>query len=138
MKISHDIFLLDGAEPDSNVFLIDNELLIDTGSGLYLQETLDQMAEYGLNPRTIKLIVLTHAHFGHCGAVAAVKKMTGAKVAVHAAELKALETGDGVFYDEEKIDYAGVKPDVLLKEGEKIRTKSYSFEVIETPGHSAG
>lgn len=138
MKLTNDIFLLDGAEPDSNVYLIDGELLVDTGSGLYIQETLDQMAEYGLNPKAIKLIVVTHAHFAHCGAIRELKRMTGARVAVHAGDLKALETGDGVFYDEDKIEYAGVKPDVLLKEGEMIRTKNYSFTVLHTPGHSPG
>ena len=138
LKLSNDIFLLDGAEPDSNVFLIDGELLIDTGSGLYIKETLDQMAEYGLNPKAIKLIVVTHAHFAHCGAISEWKKMTRARVAVHADDLKALETGEGVFYDDDTVDYAGVKPEMLLKDGETIKTKNYSFNVIHTPGHSPG
>ncbi|QQG40171.1 MAG: MBL fold metallo-hydrolase [Candidatus Aenigmatarchaeota archaeon] len=138
MKLSNDIFLLDGAEPDSNVFLIDGELLIDTGSGLYMQETLDQMAEYGLNPKAIKLIVITHAHFGHCGAIKEWKKLTGAKVAVHQGDLDALEKGEGVFYDEDTVDYAGVRPDVVLKDGETVKTRNHAFTVVHAPGHSPG
>lgn len=138
MKLSDNIFLLDGAEPDGNVFLIDGELLVDTGSGIYAKETLDQMAEYGLNPRTIKLIVVTHAHFAHCGAIKEFKKLTGAKIAIHGNDLKALETGDGVFYDDDAIEYGGIKPDMLLKDGETVKTKNYSFHVLHTPGHSPG
>ena len=43
MKIENDIFLVDGAEFDSNMFCINNEILIDCGSGFFVEETLGQM-----------------------------------------------------------------------------------------------
>ena len=138
MKIENGIYLLGGAELDSNIYCIDEELLIDCGSGIFTEDILAQMEEYGLNPKKIKMIVLTHAHFDHCGAIKEWKKITGAKVFVHEKDLKALETGDGVLAKEFDIDYEGVKASGLLKEGEKIKTKNYSFKVIHAPGHTPG
>lgn len=138
MKVEDGIYLLGGAESDSNIYCIDNELMIDCGSGFFTNDILAQMEEYGIDPREIKLIVLTHAHFDHCGAVKEWKKITGAKVFIHEKDMKALETGDGVLAKEFDIDYNGVKPDGLIKEGEEIKTKRYTFKVIHTPGHTPG
>ncbi|MCD6477847.1 MAG: MBL fold metallo-hydrolase [Candidatus Aenigmarchaeota archaeon] len=138
MKIADGIYLLDGAEFDSNMFCIDNELLVDCGSGFFIEETLAQMEEYGIDPKKIKMIVITHAHFDHCGGAKEWKKITGAKVFVHENDLNALETGNGVMAEEYDAEYEGVKADGILREGEEIKTKNYTFNVIHTPGHTPG
>jgi len=138
MKIEKGIYLLGGAEFDSNIYCIDDELLIDCGSGAFTEDILAQMEEYGLNPKKIKMIVLTHAHFDHCGAIKEWKKITGAKVFIHEGDLMALETGDGVLAKEFDIEYEGVKANGLLKEGEEIKTNNYTFKIIHTPGHTPG
>lgn len=138
MKVEDGIFLLDGAEFDSNVFCINNEILIDCGSGLFVQETLDQMGEYGLDPKKIKTIIITHAHFDHCGAVNKWKKITGAKILVHAEDKEALETGKGIYSEDFDGDYSPIKADKTIKEGESISTGKYEFKIIHTPGHTPG
>ena len=138
MKITDGIFLLDGAEFDSNVFCINNDILVDCGSGFYIQETLDQMAEYGLNPKKITTIIITHAHFDHCGAAKKWKKLTKAKILVHENDREALETGKGTMAEEFEVEYKEVKADGILKEGGTIGTGKYSFKVIHTPGHTPG
>lgn len=138
MKINNDIFLVDGAEFDSNMFCINNELLIDCGSGMFVRETLDQMGEYGLNPKKIKSIIITHAHFDHCGGASEWKKITGAKLLVHENDKKALETGEGSMVETFDTVYNSIKADNTLKEGNIIKTGNYSFKVIHTPGHTPG
>jgi len=138
MKIAEGIHLLDGAEFDSNVFCIDNELMVDCGSGFFIDETLAQMEEYGIKPKEIKMIAITHAHFDHCGGVKEWKEITGAKVFIHEGDRKALETGEGVMAEEFEAEYEGITADGILKEGEEIKTKNYSFKVIHTPGHTPG
>jgi len=138
MKITPEIFLLDGAEPDSNVFCINNEIMVDCGSGFYVQETLDQMAEYGLNPKKITTIIITHAHFDHCGAANKWKKITKAKILVHENDKEALETGKGTMAEEFEVKYKEVKLDGILKEGDAIKTGNYIFKILHTPGHTPG
>ncbi len=138
MKIENDIFLVDGAEFDSNMFCINNEILIDCGSGFFVEETLGQMEEYGINPKKIKTIVITHAHFDHCGGAKEWKKITGAKIFIHEKDKNALETGEGTMNEEFEAEYQPVKADKILKEGDVIKAGKYSFKVIHTPGHTPG
>lgn len=138
MRVAENIYLVDGAEPDCNVYLIDNELMIDTGSGLFLDQTVDQMERFDLNPEKVRLIALTHAHFCHVGAVAAFKDLTNAKVGIHEEDMEALETGEGLFHSDEDLDYGGVRPDMVLSDGEELKTDNYKFEILHTPGHTPG
>lgn len=70
----------------------------------------------------VKWILVTHGHFDHVGAVLAVKKNTGAAVAIHPADMKALRA----------------EPELLVSEGDVIHCGDLMIEVIETPGHTPG
>jgi len=63
--------------------------LIDTGDGCILIDTaipeslymlVDSIYKIGYKPTDIKKILLSHAHFDHCGAAMAMKQLTGAEV----------------------------------------------------------
>ena len=63
--------------------------LIDTGDGLILIDTaipeslyllVDSIYRLGFKLTDIKKILLSHAHFDHCGAAGAMKKLTGAEL----------------------------------------------------------
>ena len=124
----------------SNCYIVGLEsskrgIIIDPGAEAKL--ILKTVNDLGL---TISLIVVTHMHFDHVGALTPVKEGTGAKFALHGAET---EAGLGVFSRMLSSMTGGSfsqlpKPDRLLKEGDTIDIDDLSFTVLHTPGHSPG
>ncbi len=65
--------------------------LIDTGDGLIvfdvgyqsqLHLVVDSLYRLGFDPRRIKLILITHGHIDHLGGAAALRRLSGAKIAI--------------------------------------------------------
>jgi glyoxylase-like metal-dependent hydrolase (beta-lactamase superfamily II) len=121
----------------SNCYIIGSELtkegmLIDAGADA--GEIVKNVNKLGLD---IKLIVLTHGHIDHIGALKEVKEATGAEVAIHEADAPALQ-GQRVS------DFFGFSyqvpppPDRVLKGGDSIDVGDLHFLVLHTPGHTAG
>lgn len=76
---------------------------------------------------SVKLILLTHGHFDHTGAVDELRSLTGAEVRVHEKDYKdRLGNIDMSAY----ANYFG--------EGDDIKLDSLSFKVLNTPGHTPG
>lgn len=87
---------------------------------------------------SITAIVCTHGHFDHVGAVAELKKETGAPVMLHHDDIglySAANTAGSMWGFE--VD-PQPEPDVWLSEGDTVSFGSYSFTVMHTPGHSLG
>lgn len=124
----------------SNCYIVGSEsskrgIIIDPGAEAKL--ILKTFNDLGL---TISLIVVTHMHFDHVGALTPVKEGTGAKFALHEAET---EAGLGVFSRMLSSMTGGSfsqlpKPDRLLKDGDTIDIDGLHFTVLHTPGHSPG
>jgi len=87
----------------------------------------------------INLIVATHSHADHLGALGQVKEAFKAPFALHADEAATLpEVGKYIS------TLFGMRlpplptPDKLLNEGDIIKVGELSFKVLHTPGHSPG
>ncbi len=87
----------------------------------------------------VGLIVLTHAHFDHVGAVGVLRAATGAPIVVHEAEVETLRAAKeraklfaGLDIDEPPV------PDRLLHDGEILQIGDHPLTVVCTPGHSPG
>ncbi len=97
---------------------------------------LSNISELGLK---IGLVVLTHTHPDHIGAVGYVVEHTGASFAVHTAEAEMMQRYD--FSQFSAFDPTFKKPpppDRLLKDGDFLVIGDLEFKVLHTPGHSAG
>jgi glyoxylase-like metal-dependent hydrolase (beta-lactamase superfamily II) len=87
----------------------------------------------------VGIIVLTHNHADHFGAVAAVKKATEAAFAIHRADAEGLQgLGASRFAQFDNEFQPPPPPDRLLEDGDTIKVGDLTFSVLHTPGHSRG
>jgi glyoxylase-like metal-dependent hydrolase (beta-lactamase superfamily II) len=124
----------------SNCYIVGSEatkegMIIDPGAEGDV--ILEHVRELELDT---KLIVATHAHIDHVGALRAVKEATGAAFAIHEADAneKVMQGMARMLGAITRSLSPPPKPDRLLKEGDTIEIGDLSFTVIHTPGHSPG
>jgi len=86
----------------------------------------------------IKLIVLTHGHRDHIGALREVKEATDAEVAIHADDVKTLQMRLPLGVVSRSSAQAVPLADRLLKGGDSIDIGDLHFLVLHTPGHTPG
>lgn len=123
--VTNGTFSLDGGtwEVDNNVWVVGNDsecVIIDAPHDA--QAILDVVGQ-----RTVKAILLTHAHSDHVGVVFDLKEATGAPIHLHPE--------DKVLWD---LVHEGRTWDADLADGQRIEVGGTTLEVLHTPGHAPG
>lgn len=90
------------------------------------------------NSLNIKYILLTHGHFDHVGAVAALVKKYKAPVYLSKEDRAFLESPKEVRASAFGMQIEAAEVDVFVKEGDEISFSEGNIIVIETPGHTLG
>lgn len=122
--------------------------IIDTGDGLimldagYLEtkdEIISNMEKLGLSVGDIKYILLTHGHVDHAGAARYFRELTGAKIAIGAADREYVNGENDLTYAREyEMTFDFFEPDILLTDGDVITLGGTSIRAVTTPGHTPG
>lgn len=116
-------------------------ILIDAGPEEAAPLVLANIRRLGLNPRDVKWLVASHAHFDHVGALAALQKATGAQIAALPAQARELVRGEP-FPDDPQFGaikgFAPVKVDRKLKNGVPLIVGPNRVTAFATPGHTTG
>ena len=131
-----DIVFLQVSETDSNIYIF-GDTAIDSGTGLNFTRMYQFLNLAKVDPKTIKTVVNTHAHYDHVGGNG---YFLNAKVAMHEADAAALESADAEICMVDFFD-GKLKPrkvDTRLNDGDKLSMGGYEFQVIHTPGHTPG
>jgi hydroxyacylglutathione hydrolase len=128
-------------------------VMIDGGMPNKLPAFKRILAKHNIDPERIKLLILTHSHFDHCGSASAIRNFTGAKIAIHKSEKECVETDrvqipKGVNFKGRitqplvfsfKIPFPKFTPDILLDDNPySLSEFGIDGEIIHTPGHTIG
>jgi len=130
-------------------------IMIDAGQPNKRKQFLKKLANLGIKPEQIKLIIITHGHWDHIGSAKDIKELTGAKIAMHKNEKEWLEksiinlppgvTVWGKIFSKimslfkPLIKIPSTKVDIVL-DNKSVSLNEYGIAgFIEfTPGHSSG
>ena len=142
----------------SNAYLVANgaqTVLIDAGMKKKEQKLIAALQQMKMSPGDIKLIILTHVHYDHCGSLKALQDITKARILVHKAEATYLEQGycevpQGTMWFSKALSFIGrtlakklvefdaVAPDITISERFNLHEYGIDGYILPTPGHTAG
>jgi hydroxyacylglutathione hydrolase len=130
-------------------------VMIDAGTPNKIRAFKRKLSKLYINPRDIKLLVLTHSHFDHAGSAKDIKELTGAKIVIHESEKDYLEESgfvmpEGVntwgritkqilFPFFKMVAFARPKADIVIGDtGMSLTEFGIDGKIIHTPGHTHG
>tara|TARA_R110002051_G_scaffold87587_1_gene154289 strand:- start:724 stop:1671 length:948 start_codon:yes stop_codon:yes gene_type:complete len=117
----------------------EGHILMNTGMPSSGPMIVDSIRKLGFKPEDIKILINAHAHIDHAGALAFMKKLTGAQLAVMKDDVAAMESGDRRdFKYGDDLAYEGVKVDRVLRDGDTIKLGDVLLTAYHTPGHTRG
>jgi len=125
-----------GGYPYSVLFVIDGEILVDSGFPWARRALRAHLSERGLD-ESVHTLVITHEHEDHCGNNDMIVELTGARVVAHAHAIPE------VSYPLQKNWYRSflfgpVRPVAVEPAPKKVLTSRRALELIHTPGHTPG
>jgi len=140
VRVAGNIYYI-GTE-DLGAYLIvgkEGSILLDAPLDENVELLLSNVKKLGRDPKTIRILLNSHAHVDHIGGFARMKKETGAKIYLSAADAElALRGGVGDFAFGDRFEYPPVTADVIVKDGDTIRLGDITMTAVLTPGHTKG
>lgn len=118
----------------------EGNILINTGLVSSATQIKNNVEKLGFKFSAIRILLTTQAHYDHLGAMAAIKKQTGAKFLVDAADADVVATGGKSDYEMGKygMTYQPVKADDILHDGDSISLGGTTLILLHHPGHTKG
>ena len=126
-------------------------ILIDSGDGLILLDgalpqsvplVVENLETLGFAPGDIRLIALSHAHYDHAGGIAALQRLSGARVATSRHAASTLARGDLLEddpqYGSDVTAFPAVDGADIVEDGGGIRIGDVTLTAVYTPGHTPG
>ncbi len=130
-KIADDLYYVGASDVTSYLIVArDGYILLDGGFAQTAPMILGHIRALGFDPKGIKYILNSHAHFDHAGGIAAIRAATGAKFVASAPDAPALEAGGA--------DFPPARPDRIIADGERVTLGGVAITAHITAGHTKG
>lgn len=135
----------------SNAYLVHGEraILVDSGSPGESQAIRKALAQAGVDVSSLSLLLHTHGHSDHAGSTAELRRLSGAPVAIHAADAAMLRGGRNGPLPPTRLEarmikrfvdkpFPAVEPDLVFDQELDLAPYGVDGRVVMTPGHTAG
>jgi metallo-beta-lactamase class B len=118
----------------------EGNILINTGLAASEAQIKSNIETLGFKFTDTKILLTTQAHYDHMGAMAAIKKKTGAQLMVNEREAAVLKDGGSSDYalGGAVSSYEPVTPDRLLHDTDTIQLGDMQLVMLHHPGHTKG
>jgi metallo-beta-lactamase class B len=115
-------------------------ILINTGLPDSYPLIKNSIESLGFSMKDTKILLITQAHYDHTGAIAQIKKETGAKLLINGPDADVMKTGGKSDYELGKYGetFAPAIPDRLLKDRSTIKLGGTKLTLLSHPGHTKG
>lgn len=116
-------------------------ILVDAGLPESAPLIAASIRALGFDVRDIRLIVNSHAHYDHAGGIAALQRLSGARVAASALSAPTMRTGMAQPGDPQHsiaLAYPGIANVFEVAEGDTLRVGDAAIVAHSTPGHTQG
>lgn len=111
-------------------------LVVDASSGMDWR-AFEPKVRAAIGDAKVEAVYLTHLHVDHVGGAAAMARLTGAPLLMHADEADAVEEGSELLTGAAMFGASmEAHPVQRVKEGDVVRLGERRFEVLLLPGHS--
>jgi metallo-beta-lactamase class B len=139
-RIADNLYYVGAADIASYLIVTDSGLaLIDGGYPETAGQILANIKTLGFDPKAVKALVSTHAHFDHAGGLAELKAATGALLYASAEDGALMRRGGkGDFFLGDAHPYPPVSPDHILADGQKVSVGDVTLTAHITAGHTKG
>jgi glyoxylase-like metal-dependent hydrolase (beta-lactamase superfamily II) len=131
-----------------NCYLLKNgesAVLVDTGLKGGEQRVIAAMAQYGVAPESLKMIVITHGHADHAGGCAYIRERYKAKVGINPKDITVTKKlkgdtamGGAMAFFMNLAKPVTVVPDIELADGMRLDAYGIPAKIVGLPGHTDG
>ena len=138
-KIADNLYYVGASDVTSYLIVThDGYILLDGGFEQTAPMILDHIRALGFDPKRIRYILNSHAHFDHAGGIAAIRAATGATFVASAPDAPELAAGGTNDFSLKDAAFPPAKPDRIVADGERVTLGGVSITAHVTAGHTKG